>query len=122
MCMEQKYSMYISFHASGVSDTCNDAYFVSWCEFCMIIKIIQTFVTCGVFFNTALAWNQIMEKYLSGRAWDWFGYAAFCTEYIITQACPSVGALSKTHEDDNIYYINISFNSRAHIFSGQNIT
>lgn len=102
MCIEQKYSTYISFHASASSGACSDACFVSWHEFCLIRKIIQTFVTCGVFFfHTVLAWNQIMEKYLSGRAWDWFGYPAFCTEYIITQL-----VLQWLHSagDSNIYY------------------
>lgn len=74
----------------------------------MITEIIQTFVTCGGFFcvffkqswlgiklqtNTSLAEHEIG-----------FGYAAFCTQHTITQACPLVAALSRTHEDNKVHY------------------
>lgn len=93
MCVEQKYHFMHLVPVAVVLALFHDAR-SAWLE--KLFKHLWPVV--GFFFNTVLAWNQIMEKYLSGRAWDWFGYAAFCTEYIITQGCPSVAALSRRRQ------------------------
>lgn len=83
------------------------AFVLRW-EFCMITEIIHKMFDLWCFFIQCWLGIKLRRNISLAEHEIGFGYAAIYTEHTITQACRLVAVLSKTQEDNKVYYMTFS--------------